>query len=42
MGAVGGYFALEAENLNAPIKLASQIPTARLGGAIEVRPVEKY
>ena len=42
MGAVGGYFVLEADNVEAAIKLASRIPAARLGGAIEVRPVEKY
>lgn len=41
-GAVGGYLVLEAEDLNAAIKLASRIPAARHGGAIEVRPVEKY
>jgi len=41
-GAVGGYFILEAENLDAAIKLAARIPAARLGGAIEVRPVAKY
>ena len=42
MAAVGGYFVLEADNVDAAIKLASRIPAARLGGAIEVRPVEKY
>jgi hypothetical protein len=41
-GAVGGYFVLEAEDVDAAIKLASRIPAARLGGAVEVRPVEKY
>jgi hypothetical protein len=41
-GCVGGYYALEAEDLGAAIKLASRIPAARLGGAIEVRPVAKY
>jgi len=41
-GCVGGYYALEAENLDAAVKLASRIPAARLGGAIEVRPVGKY
>ena len=29
----------EAEDLDAAIELASRIPAARLGGAIEVRPV---
>jgi hypothetical protein len=40
--AIGGFFVLEADNLDAAIELASQIPAARLGGAIEVRPVETY
>src|SRR5262245_43905885 len=41
-GAVGGYFMFEADSLDAAIKLAARIPAARLGGAIEVRPVAKY
>jgi hypothetical protein len=41
-GAVGGYFVLEADNLEAAVRMASRIPAARLGGAIEVRPVAKY
>jgi len=40
--AIGGYFVLEADDLDAAIELASRIPAARLGGAIEVRPVAKY
>lgn len=39
---VGGAFVLEADNLEAAIALAARIPQARLGGAVEVRPVEKY
>jgi hypothetical protein len=41
-GAVGGYFVLEADDLDAAIELASRIPAARHGGAIEVRPVATY
>jgi hypothetical protein len=41
-GAVGGYLVFEADNLDAAITLASRIPAARLGGAIEVRPVGTY
>ena len=41
-GAVGGFPVLEADDLDAAIAIASQIPAARLGGAIEVRPVAKY
>ena len=38
--ALGGYLVFEAENLDAAIELASGIPAARLGGAIEVRPIK--
>ena len=41
-GAVGGYFVLEADDVDAAIAVASRIPAARLGGAIEVRPVGTY
>ncbi|HKA70053.1 MAG TPA: YciI family protein [Actinomycetes bacterium] len=37
--AVGGYLLFEADNLDAAIELAARIPAARMGGAIEVRPV---
>src|SRR3954463_15785187 len=37
--AIGGYLFYEAEDLDAPIGLAARIPAARLGGAIEVRPL---
>jgi hypothetical protein len=37
--AVGGYLFFEADDLDAAIELASRIPAARLGGAIEVRPI---
>jgi hypothetical protein len=40
--APGGYLVLEAEHMEAAIKLAAKIPAARLGGAIEIRPVEQY
>jgi hypothetical protein len=40
--AIGGYFVLEADDLDAAIALASRVPAARLGGAIEVRPVATY
>jgi hypothetical protein len=39
---VGGYLLLEAESLEAAVAVAAGIPAARLGGAIEVRPVAKY
>jgi hypothetical protein len=37
--AVGGYLIFEADDLDVAIELASRIPAARMGGAIEVRPV---
>jgi hypothetical protein len=37
--AVGGFLFLEADDLDAAIELASRIPAARMGGAIEVRPI---
>jgi hypothetical protein len=40
--AVGGYGVFEADDLDAAIELASRIPPVRLGGAIEIRPSEKY
>jgi hypothetical protein len=40
--AMGGYFVLEAEDLDAAIAIAARVPAARLGGAIEVRPAETY
>jgi len=39
---VGGAFVFEAENIESAITLAARIPQARLGGAVEIRPVEKY
>ena len=37
--AVGGYLFCEADDLDAAIELAAEIPAARMGGAIEVRPI---
>jgi hypothetical protein len=37
--ALGGYLVYEADDLDAAIALAARIPAARLGGAIEVRPI---
>jgi len=37
--AIGGFLVFEADNLDAAIELAARIPAARLGGAIEVRPL---
>lgn len=40
--AIGGYLFFEAENLDAAIELAAKVPAARLGGAVEVRPIKKW
>jgi hypothetical protein len=37
--AIGGFAFYEADDLDAAIELASRIPAARLGGAVEVRPI---
>ena len=37
--ALGGVFLYEADDLDAAIAMAARIPAARMGGAIEVRPV---
>ncbi len=37
--ALGGYYVYEADDLDAAIAIAARIPAARLGGAIEVRPI---
>jgi hypothetical protein len=39
--ALGGYLFFEADDLDAAIELAARIPAARLGGAVEVRPLRK-
>jgi hypothetical protein len=40
--ALGGYLFFEADDLDAAIQLASQIPAAWMGGAIEVRPIAEW
>ena len=35
----GGYYVLEAHDLDAAIEIAARIPAARMGGSVEVRPV---
>jgi hypothetical protein len=37
--ALGGYLFFEADDLDAAIELASRVPAARMGGAVEVRPI---
>jgi hypothetical protein len=40
--AVGGFLFFEADDLDSAIELASRVPAARLGGAVEVRPIVEY
>jgi hypothetical protein len=39
---VGGYLIYEADDLDAAIELAARIPAARLGGAVEIRPIVEW
>jgi hypothetical protein len=36
---LGGFIMLEADDLDAATALAARIPAARMGGAVEVRPL---
>jgi hypothetical protein len=40
--ALGGWLMFEADDLDAAIELAARIPAARLGGAVEVRPIVEW
>ncbi|HEV2347413.1 MAG TPA: YciI family protein, partial [Actinocrinis sp.] len=40
--AIGGFFVIEADDLDAAIEVASRVPAARYGGAVEIRPSEVY
>ncbi len=35
----GGYYVFDAQDLDEAIELAARIPSARLGGSVEVRPL---
>jgi hypothetical protein len=37
----GGYFLVEADDLDAAIEVATKVPAARLGGSVEIRPIVK-
>ena len=37
--ALGGFFLFEADDLDAALEIAARIPAARMGGAVEVRPL---
>jgi hypothetical protein len=37
--ALGGYYLLEADDIDGALAVATRIPAARMGGSVEVRPV---
>jgi hypothetical protein len=37
--ALGGFLVFEADDLDAAIELAARVPAARMGGAVEIRPL---
>jgi hypothetical protein len=36
---LGGYYLLEADDIDSALEVAARIPAARMGGAVEIRPV---
>jgi hypothetical protein len=36
---LGGFFLVEAGDIDAALQLAARIPAARMGGSVEVRPI---
>ena len=40
--ALNGFFLYEADDLDAAIEMAAQVPAARIGGAVEIRPVMEW
>ena len=40
--ALGGYLFFDADDLDAAIALAARVPAARMGGAVEVRPIVEW
>ena len=40
--ALGGYFFYEGDDLDAAIEVAAKVPAARMGGAVEIRPIVEY
>jgi len=38
----GGYYIVEADDLDAAIAIAARVPAARMGGCVEIRPVRGF
>jgi len=36
---LGGYYLVEADSIDAAVTIGARIPSARLGGSVEVRPI---
>jgi hypothetical protein len=36
---LGGFYLVEADDLDAALEIAARVPAARMGGAVEVRPL---
>ncbi|MGH2797459.1 MAG: YciI family protein [Thermoleophilaceae bacterium] len=36
---LGGFYVIQADDLDAALEIAARLPAARMGGAIEVRPL---
>jgi hypothetical protein len=36
---LGGFFLVEADDLDAALEIAARVPATRMGGAVEVRPI---
>jgi hypothetical protein len=39
---LGGYYVIECENLDQAVSAAAMIPSTRIGGVIEVRPLVEF
>ncbi len=39
---LGGFFLVEAPDLDSALELAARIPAVRLGGSVEIRPLVEY
>ena len=39
---LGGYYLLEADDIDKALEIAARIPAARMGGAVEVRPLVEH
>ncbi|MEV8436043.1 YciI family protein [Actinosynnema sp. NPDC051121] len=38
----GGFYLVEADNLDVAVELAARIPAVRMGGSVEIRPLAEY